>query len=37
LRARFRDEHLAEVETLRASEGIWLDVGVLFTWGVVAD
>lgn len=32
---RFRDEHLAEVETLRTKEGIWLNVDVLYTSGVM--
>ncbi len=30
---RFRDEHLQEVNALKAKDGIWLDVGVLFTTG----
>jgi hypothetical protein len=30
---RFKREHLDEVETLRTRNGIWLDVGVLFTCG----
>ncbi len=30
---RFRREHLAEIAELRTSEGIWLDVNVLFTRG----
>ncbi|MHB8846355.1 MAG: class I SAM-dependent methyltransferase [Nitrospirota bacterium] len=29
----FREEHLREVASLATSEGIWLDVGVLFTVG----
>ena len=33
-RERFRQEHLDEVAALAAPEGIWLDVGVLFTTGV---
>ena len=32
-RERFRRDHLQEVEALRTREGIWLDVGVLFTIG----
>ncbi len=32
-RERFKREHLDEVETLRTGDGIWLDVGVLFTCG----
>ena len=32
-RERFRSEHLQEVEALRTKEGIWLDVGVLYTIG----
>ncbi len=32
--ARFQQEHLQEVEALRAVEGIWLDVGVLYTSGI---
>lgn len=32
-REKFRREHLQEVEELRTSDGIWLDVGVLFTFG----
>lgn len=27
----FKDEHLAEIETLRTAEGIWLDAGILIT------
>jgi ubiquinone/menaquinone biosynthesis C-methylase UbiE len=34
--ARFQEQHLAEVEALRSSEGIRLDVPVLFTRGTVA-
>ena len=30
---RFKRDHLEEVETLRTKDGIWLDVGVLFTIG----
>ncbi len=30
---RFKREHLDEVESLRTRDGIWLDVGVLFTCG----
>jgi len=30
---QFKREHLDEVETLRTRDGIWLDVGVLFTSG----
>ncbi|MFA6001850.1 MAG: methyltransferase domain-containing protein [Thermoleophilia bacterium] len=33
LRDKFRREHLQEVDELRTSEGIWLNVGVLFTFG----
>jgi trans-aconitate methyltransferase len=33
--ARFRQEHLAEIETLRTEDGIWMDVPVLFTSGTV--
>jgi ubiquinone/menaquinone biosynthesis C-methylase UbiE len=32
-RDRFKREHLEEVESQRTSEGIWLDVGVLYTTG----
>lgn len=32
-RELFKREHLEEVETLRTRDGIWLDVGVLFTCG----
>ncbi|OQX18366.1 MAG: methyltransferase type 11 [Desulfobulbaceae bacterium A2] len=31
--ARFQQEHLAEVAALATGDGIWLDVGVLFTVG----
>ncbi|MCL4310110.1 MAG: methyltransferase domain-containing protein [Actinomycetota bacterium] len=31
--ARFRSEHLAEVDSRRNADGIWLDVGVLFSIG----
>lgn len=34
---QFKREHLNEVETLRTSEGFWLDVGVLFTCGTIAS
>jgi len=34
---RFRQEHLEEVEALRTSEGIRLDVDVLFTMGTVKE
>ncbi len=30
---RFTREHLQEIEALRTREGIWLDVGVLYTMG----
>ena len=30
---RFKCEHLEEVETLRTRDGIWLDVGVMYTVG----
>lgn len=33
---RFKAEHLAEVDALRTKDGIWLDVGVLYTSGTVA-
>jgi len=33
---RFRREHLEEVAALATTEGIWLDVGVLFTIGTKA-
>lgn len=33
-RERFRQEHLEEVAALVTPEGLWLDVGVLFTVGV---
>jgi hypothetical protein len=33
-RERFRQEHLEEVAALATPDGIWLDVGVLFTTGV---
>jgi ubiquinone/menaquinone biosynthesis C-methylase UbiE len=31
--ARFRQEHLPEIEALRTRDGIWMDVGVLFAVG----
>jgi ubiquinone/menaquinone biosynthesis C-methylase UbiE len=31
--ARFRAEHLQEVAALKTKEGLWLDIGVLFTKG----
>jgi ubiquinone/menaquinone biosynthesis C-methylase UbiE len=31
--ARFRQQHLREVEAQRTADGIWLDVGVLYTSG----
>ncbi len=34
--ARFKEEHLVEVEALRTAQGIRLDVPVLFTRGIVA-
>ncbi|MDA8099498.1 MAG: class I SAM-dependent methyltransferase [Nitrospiraceae bacterium] len=30
---RFKREHLAEVDALKSKDGIWLDVGVLYTVG----
>ena len=30
---RFKEEHLKEVAALGSEKGIWLDVGVLYTWG----
>jgi len=30
---RFKREHLDEIEALRTRDGIWLDVGVLYTCG----
>jgi len=35
-RDRFRREHLEEIAALATTEGIWLDVGVLFTIGTKA-
>ncbi|MGE5173065.1 MAG: class I SAM-dependent methyltransferase [Betaproteobacteria bacterium] len=34
---RFKQEHLREIEALRSEEGIWLDVGVLYTIGTKAQ
>jgi ubiquinone/menaquinone biosynthesis C-methylase UbiE len=34
--ARFRQEHMQEVAALAIEDGIWLDVGVLFTFGTKA-
>lgn len=31
--ARFRQEHLQEVAVLKTKDGLWLDIGVLFTLG----
>lgn len=31
---KFREEHLREIEALRTKEGIWLNMGVLYTAGV---
>ncbi len=31
--ARFRQEHVQEVEAIKTDKGIWLDVGVLYTSG----
>ena len=31
---QFRREHLAEIDALKGKDGIWLDVGVLYTVGV---
>jgi hypothetical protein len=33
---QFRGEHLAEISALATKEGLWLDVGVLFTIGTKA-
>ena len=33
--ARFKQQHLAEIESLRSKDGIWMDVGVLVTNGTV--
>lgn len=35
-RERFRQEHLTEVNTLATQQGIWLDIGVLYTIGTKA-
>lgn len=32
-RMRFKSEHLKEIDSLKTKDGIWLDVGVLFTIG----
>jgi hypothetical protein len=32
-RERFKREHLKEIEALTTKDGIWLDVGVLYTVG----
>ena len=32
-RERFKREHLEEIEGLTTNDGIWLDVGVLYTVG----
>lgn len=32
-RERFRQEHLREVEPLMTKDGLWLDVGVIYTFG----
>lgn len=32
---KFKEEHLAEVDTLRTGQGIWLDMGILYTVGEV--
>jgi len=32
-RERFKREHLKEIEELKTKDGIWLDVGVLYTVG----
>lgn len=34
---RFKSEHLDEIEALRTRDGIWLDVGVLYTCGTKKD
>ena len=33
---RFREEHLREVAALKTHDGLWLDIGVLFTTGAIA-
>lgn len=33
---RFRQEHLQEVAALKTHDGLWLDIGVLFTTGAIA-
>ena len=33
---RFREEHLREVAALKTKDGLWLDIGVLFTTGAIA-
>lgn len=35
-RERFKREHLTEIEALKSKDGIWLDVGVLYTVGTKA-
>lgn len=34
-RARFQEEHLAEVQTYCRAEGLWLDVDVIYALGIV--
>jgi hypothetical protein len=33
-RERFRQEHLAEIQTLSRAEGLWLEVNVLYAVGI---
>jgi hypothetical protein len=32
---RFKQEHLKEISTLKSQDGLWLDIGVLYTTGRV--
>jgi hypothetical protein len=32
---RFRQEHMQEVAELATEDGIWLDIGVLYTLGTI--
>jgi hypothetical protein len=35
--ARFKREHLMEIEAQKTDKGIWLDVGVLYTVGTIPE
>jgi hypothetical protein len=33
LLSRFKEEHFAEIQKLKSDRGIWLEMGILYTFG----